>query len=68
MYGQLNRDTDFKEVTPLGKGRYRVKYERTGRFGGSHQMLTFVSRQEPIFRVLTTEADNVEVNGSGRKP
>lgn len=68
MYGQLNRDTDFKEVTPLGKGRYRVKYERTGRFGGSHQMLTFVSRQEPIFRVLTTEAGNVEVNGSGRKP
>ena len=27
-------------------------------------MVTFVSRQEPIFRVLTTESGNVEVNGS----
>lgn len=66
MFEQLKRDEAFKEVTPLGKGRYRVKYERTGRFAGSHQMVTFVSRQEPIFRILTTETGNIEVNGSGR--
>jgi len=66
MFEQLKRDNGFKEVTPLGKGRYRVKYERTGRFAGSHQMVTFVSRQEPIFRILTTETGNIEVNGSGR--
>ena len=65
MFEQLKRDTYFKEVVPLGRGRYSVRYEREGRFAGSHQMVTFVSRQEPIFRILTTETGNVEVNGSG---
>ena len=63
---QLKRDTDFKEVVGLGRGRYRVRYEREGRFAGSHQMVTFVSRQAPIFRVLTTETAEVMVNGSGK--
>jgi hypothetical protein len=63
---QLKRESAFKEVVSLGKGRYRVRYEREGRFAGNHQMVTFVSRQEPIFRVLTTESGNVEVNGSGQ--
>jgi len=62
----LKRETFFKEVVGLGQGRYRVRYEREGRFGGSHQMVTFVSRQSPIFRVLTTEAGEVKVNGSGK--
>ncbi len=66
MLDQLKRDDAFKEVVGLGRGRYRVRYERDGRFAGSHQMVTFVSRQEPIFRILTTESGNVEVNGSGR--
>ena len=63
---QLKRDDGFKEVRSLGRGRYQVRYERTGRFAGSHQMATFVSRQEPIFRIRTTEDDLVEVNGSGQ--
>jgi len=63
---QLKRDSAFKEVVGLGRGRYRVRYESTGRFAGAHQMVTFVSRQTPIFRVLTTESGNVEVNGSGK--
>lgn len=29
-------------------------------------MVTFVSRQQPIFRILTKESGNVEVNGSGQ--
>jgi hypothetical protein len=62
---QLKRETYFKEVENLGQGRYHVRYEREGHFAGSHQMVTFVTRQEPIFRVLTTESGNVEVNGSG---
>ena len=62
---QLKRESYFKEVVSLGQGRYRVRYEREGRFAGSHQMVTFVTRQEPIFRVLTTESGNIEVNGSG---
>jgi hypothetical protein len=63
---QLKRESAFKEVVPLGKGRYRVRYEREGRFAGSHQMVTFVSRQEPIFRILTKENGTAEVNGSGQ--
>jgi hypothetical protein len=63
---QLKRDSDFKEVESMGRGRFKVRYERTGKFGGSHQTVTFVSRQEPIFRVLTTEKGTVEVNGSGQ--
>lgn len=63
---QLKRDDGFKEVTNLGRGRYQVRYERTGRFAGQHQQVTFVSRQEPIFRIRTTEDGIVEVNGSGQ--
>ena len=63
---QLKRDEAFKQVTSLGKGRYQVRYERTGRFAGAHQMVTFVSRQEPMFRVRTTEEGTLEVNGSGQ--
>ena len=66
FYEQLKRDDGFKQVENLGRGRFRVRYERTGRFAGSHQMVTFVSRQEPIFRILTTEKNTVEVNGSGQ--
>ncbi|WP_374334055.1 hypothetical protein, partial [Aestuariivirga sp.] len=55
----LKRDDGFKQVASLGKGRYQVRYERTGRFAGAHQQVTFVSRQEPIFRVRTTEAATV---------
>lgn len=66
FYEQLKRESAFKQVENLGRGRYRVRYERTGRFAGSHQMVTFVSRQEPIFRILTTEQGTAEVNGSGQ--
>jgi hypothetical protein len=63
---QLKRDTYFKEVVPMGRGRYRVRYENAGKFGPQNPMVTFVSRREPIFRVLITKDGNVEVNGSGR--
>lgn len=66
MMEALKRDDGFKQVTSLGKGRYQVRYERTGRFAGAHQQVTFVSRQEPIFRMRTTEAATVEINGSGQ--
>ncbi len=66
MMETLKRDDGFKEVSSLGKGRYQVRYERTGRFAGAHQQVTFVSRQEPIFRVRTSETATVEINGSGQ--
>ncbi len=63
---QLKRESHFKEVESLGRGRYQVRYERPGRFEGTHQMVTFVGRQTPIFRILTTKTGTLEVNGSGQ--
>lgn len=63
---QLKRDTAFKEVTPLGRGRYRVRFAREGRFGGAMQMVNFATRQQAIFRIRTTEDGLVQVNGSGQ--
>jgi hypothetical protein len=63
---QLKRDTAFKEVSPLGRGRYQVRFEREGRFGGAMQMVNFATRNQAIFRVRTTEDGLVQVNGSGQ--
>ncbi|TAL00214.1 MAG: hypothetical protein EPO08_14405 [Rhodospirillaceae bacterium] len=62
---QLKQDDSFKEVNSLGRGRFQVKYEREGRFIGEHQMVTFVSRQAPIFRLRTFEDGRISVAGSG---
>jgi hypothetical protein len=66
---QLKRDDGFKEVQSLGRGRFQVKYSREGRFFGEHQMVTFVSRQAPIFRIRTFEDGriSVAVSGAGRQ-
>lgn len=66
MAEQLRRDAAFKEVTLLGRGRYRVKYLREGRFEGALQMTNFPTRQQAIFRVRTTPDGIVQVNGSGQ--
>lgn len=63
---QLKRDTAFKEVTPLGKGRYQVRFDREGRFGGAMQMVNFATRNQAIFRIRTTEDGLIQVNGSGQ--
>lgn len=63
---QLKRDTAFKEVKPLGKGRYQVRFEREGRFEGAMQMVNFATRNQAIFRVRTTEDGLIQVNGSGQ--
>ena len=62
---QLKTDNNFKEVTSIGRARYQVKYEREGRFFGAMQMVTFVSRQAPIFRIRTWEDGRISVAGSG---
>ena len=62
---QLKDDDAFKEVNSLGRGRFQVKYEREGRFIGEHQMVTFVSRQAPVFRLRTFEDGRISVAGSG---
>ena len=63
---QLKRDTAFKEVTSLGRGRYQVRFDREGRFGGAMQMVNFATRNQAIFRIRTTETGLIQVNGSGQ--
>lgn len=63
---QLKRDPAFKEVSPLGRGRYQVRFEREGKFGGAMQMVNFATRNQAIFRIRTTEDGLVQVNGSGQ--
>lgn len=43
----LRRDSAFKEVTPLGSGTFRVRYETSGRFTGT-QVVTFVRRNSAL--------------------
>ena len=62
--GQLKRDPSFTDVQSLGRGRFQVKYSREGHFFGEHQMVTFVSRQAPIFRLRTFEDGRISVAGS----
>lgn len=66
MLEQLKRDPAFKEVTALGKGRYQVRFEREGRFGGAMQMVNFATRNQAIMRIRTTETGLIQVNGSGQ--
>ena len=66
MLEQLRRDSAFKEVNPLGRGRYQVRFEREGRFAGAMQMVNFATRQRAIFRIRTTEDGLVQMNGSGQ--
>lgn len=63
---QLKRGDSFKEVSPLARGRYQVRFEREGRFGGAMQMVNFATKQQAIFRVRTTEDGLVQVNGYGQ--
>lgn len=63
---QLKRDSAFKEVSPLGRGRYQVRFEREGRFAGAMQMVNFATRNQAIFRIRTTEDGLIQVNGSGQ--
>jgi hypothetical protein len=63
---QLTRDSNFKEVRSIGRGRFQVRYSSEGRFLGEHQMVTFVSRQAPIFRLRTFEDGRISVSGSGQ--
>jgi len=62
---QLKQDDSFKDVNSLGRGRFQVRYYREGRFIGEHQMVTFVSRQAPVFRLRTFEDGRISVAGSG---
>jgi len=49
----LKRDSGFQSVTPLGKGRFSVKYERQGRVG-SGGYFTFIRRNADILSIKST--------------
>jgi len=49
----LKRDSGFQSVTPLGKGRFSVRYERQGRVG-SGGYFTFIRRNADILSIKST--------------
>lgn len=56
----LRRDSYFKEVKSLGKGRYRVRYERTGHFKESEQ-ISFVRRNALILTLKPAPDGTVSI-------
>lgn len=63
----LRRDKNFSEVSSLGNGQYRVKYERTGHFKES-EMVTFVRRNAAIITIKALKNGTVTVAGSAISP
>jgi hypothetical protein len=62
----LRQDKAFKEVNPLGRGRFQVKFMKEGQFAGNMQSYNFVNRQGPIFRLKTFEDGRIGFYGSGQ--
>ncbi|SIS42490.1 hypothetical protein [Insolitispirillum peregrinum] len=50
IINDLKRDSSFKEITPLGSGTFRVRYETSGKFTGT-QAVTFVRRNSALLTV-----------------
>jgi hypothetical protein len=63
----LQRDPNFKKVESLGKGRFKVEYQREGHLADS-DMVTFVRRNAIIIQIVAKPDGTVVVNGRTMKP
>lgn len=63
----LQRDSHFKKVESLGKGRFKVEYQREGHLG-DNDMVTFVRRNAIIIQLVSKPDGSVIVNGHTMKP
>ena len=59
----LKRDTNFKSVVSLGRGRFRVRYDRQGTITRT-TMISFVRRNSRIFELHALEDGQVKFIGS----
>ncbi len=60
----LERDSHFRSIEPQGNGRFRVFYERLGRFTGTRKV-TFVRRSAEILGMETRTDGTVHIRGGG---
>lgn len=63
----LQRDSSFKKIESLGKGRFNVIYQREGHLADS-DMVTFVRRNAIIIQIVAKPDGTVVVNGNTMKP
>lgn len=63
----LERDSHFKKIESLGKGRFKVDYEREGHLG-DNDMVTFVRRNAIILQIVSKPDGRIIVNGHTMKP
>ncbi|MTJ80718.1 MAG: hypothetical protein F8N37_06850 [Telmatospirillum sp.] len=63
----LRRDSHFKAIQSLGKGRFKVAYEREGHLAAT-DMVTFVRRNAIIIQITAKQDGTVVVNGNTMKP
>ncbi|MFN3075426.1 MAG: hypothetical protein ABT940_00820 [Alphaproteobacteria bacterium] len=59
----LRRDTNFKEIQSLGDGRFRVRFERSGRLKES-EMVTFVRRNAMILSMTALKDGTLKIQGT----
>ncbi|HSV28332.1 MAG TPA: hypothetical protein VLL76_02205, partial [Candidatus Omnitrophota bacterium] len=67
IYKDLIRDPAFKSVERAGKGRFKVRYERTGRLG-KVQLSAILRRDAKLLSLKSTEDGGIIVDANGVKP
>jgi hypothetical protein len=66
IYKDLVRDPAIKDLTRVGKGTFRVKYERMGRLGNV-QLTALIRRDARMLSLKSNEEGTVVVAGNGVK-
>ncbi|MBF0560831.1 MAG: hypothetical protein HQL37_02200 [Alphaproteobacteria bacterium] len=59
----LRRDENFKEITSLGSGQFRVRYERFGRLKET-EMVTFIRRNAVLITMTSSKDGTVKIAGT----
>ncbi|MDR3440173.1 hypothetical protein [Telmatospirillum sp.] len=63
----LKRDSHFKSIESLGKGRFKVAYEREGHLEAT-DMVTFVRRNAIIIQITAKQDGTILVNANTMRP
>jgi len=63
----LSRDPAIKSVTPHGKGRFVVHYQREGRIG-PNQLIALLRRDAALIRMKSTEDGRILIAANSVKP
>lgn len=67
IYKDLIRDIAFKSVERVGKGRFKVRYERMGRLGET-QLTAILRRDARLLALKGNEDGSIVIDANGVKP